>query len=142
MNRYLGHRHDRGRELVCNAAMIPLAEARADSRHAQLPKATYVDFPGGFVGAFSSPAGPVLFVNGDQHRFTDPSWSVRVEKRGDVHRAIFTGLIGGPLVIDYRAWRADPADAWADETLDDFYQWLAAKRASASLIHLWTDRAA
>jgi len=142
MNIHVGHKLDRKRDLVCDAAMRPLHEAPADPAHPRRRKAFYVPFAGGFLGAFSSPGGPMLFVNGEQYAFRDPSWSVRVEIHGEARRAVFDGLRTGPLVVDYPAVRTDPADTWADERLDDFYQWLAAKRADQELIAMWTDRPA
>jgi hypothetical protein len=122
--------------------MSPLHEAPADPAHLRRKKAFYLPIPGGFIGAFSSAAGPVLFVNADQYAFTDTSWSVRVDMQGDARRAVFDGLLSGPLVVNYPAVKADPADAWADERLDDFYQWLATNRADPELIAMWTDRSA
>jgi hypothetical protein len=50
-------------------------------------------------------------------------------------------LRSGPLVVDYPAFKADPADAFADERLDDFHLWLAGKRGDPELNVMWTDRA-
>jgi hypothetical protein len=140
MNHHVGHKLDPQRDLVCDAAMTPLHEAPADPAHPRRRKAFYVPFAGGYIGAFSSPAGPMLFVNGERYAFTDPSWSIRVAMQGDTRRAVFDGLRSGPLTIDYAAFEPDPADTWADERLDDFYQWLAAKRDDRELIAMWTDR--
>lgn len=139
---HVGHKLDRTRDLVCDATMRPLHEAPADPSHPRRRKAFYVPFAGGFIGAFSSPAGPMLFVNGEQYAFRDPSWSVRVEMKGDARRAVFDGLRTGPLSVDYAPVRSEPADTWADERLDDFYQWLVAKRADQELMAMWTDRTA
>jgi hypothetical protein len=142
MNFYVRNKLDKRLDLECDAAMHPLAEVPADPAHVRRRKAFYQAFAGGFIGAFASPAGPILFINADQYAFTDPSWSVRVEKRADVRRAVFDGLRTQPLVVDYTAFQADPADAWADDTLDDLYQWLVANRDSAELIAMWTERPA
>ena len=142
MTFYIRHKLDNQRDLACDAAMMPLAECPAEPAHPRRKKAFYLPIPGGFIGAFSSPAGPVLFVDGDQYAFTDPSWSVHVLAHGDARRAVFGGLRSGPLAIDYTAVKADPADAWADERSDDFYQWLESRRADPELIAMWTDRPA
>ena len=99
MTLHVGHKLDPKRDLVCDDAMRPLQEAPADPARPRRRKAFYVTFPGGYIGAFSSPAGPMLFVNGEQYAFRDPSWSVRVEMKGDARRAVFDGLRTSPLIL-------------------------------------------
>lgn len=143
MNIHVGHKLDRKRDLVCDAAMRPLHESPADPAHPRRRQAFYGPFGGSFIGAFSSPGGPMLFVNGEQHPFG-------IRRRGrSASRSTATLTAPCSTACARGRWPSTTPPcgstrptAGPDERLDDFYPWLAAKRADQELVAMWTDRTA
>ncbi|WP_141676586.1 hypothetical protein [Pseudomonas bananamidigenes] len=134
----LRHKSDRRFLLLCDEKYNPISEERS-GQGVPRNKAFYVRFPGGFMGVYSSPEGPVFFVNDHKMLFSDPAWRVSVHKKMDVNEVFFAGLTKGDLAFEYSVVELDPLDPWSEEEFDDFYIWLTKKRNNREFIDIWTD---
>lgn len=135
---YFQHKNDRHRVLACDQDYCPISEediAQKELRN----RALYVRFPQGFIGVYSSPAGPVLFVNNSKHVFSDWSWNVSVQKGDGFNTFSLIGLTADPLVFDYPEVELCPMDPWSEEVFDNFFLWLANKRHDREFMDMWTE---
>lgn len=136
---YIRHKNAGNRMLVCDGDYRPLTEV-SGGQHKPRNKAFYIKCSVGYIGVYSSPQGPVLFLNDQKFLFTDAAWTVSVQKNGATNRASFTGLGQAPLAFDYPATELDPSDPWSEEQFDDFFIWLETKRSDRELVAMWTDK--
>lgn len=135
---YIRHKNDKSLVLSCDKNYNPLREESAGANKPR-NKAFYVKFHGDFIGVYSSIHGPVLFVNANKHLFTDPSWSVSVQKKGGQNEVAFVGLGQGLEAFEYPVVELDPLDPWSEDLFDDFFIWLEKKRWDREFIDMWTD---
>jgi hypothetical protein len=134
---YVKHEYDRSLVLKCDRHYIPIAEEKLVGDRPNC-FASYLGFPGGFLGTYPSPAGPIFFVNNQKYLFTDPSWHISVAKYGPENEVTFTGLIDGKLVFRYPAVELDPINPWSDEEHDDFFIWLMTHKDDPYTIRILT----
>jgi hypothetical protein len=136
---FIRNKNDKNLLLACDEGCSPLSEGVAGMNKPRA-KAFYVKFPGGFAGVYSSPQGPVAFVNGEKRLFIDPAWSVWVQKVEGVNKVSLAGLSREPMTFEYPAVELDPLDPWSEEEFDDFFIWLMRKRSDQEFIQMWTDK--
>lgn len=135
---YIMNKNDHEKILICDENINPISE-RVDKNIAPRSKAFYVKFPGGYIGAYASMGGPMLFLNNEKYNFKDSSWGVSVRKGGKVNEACFYGFSQGDFSFEYPVVELDPLDPWSEEQFDDFYIWLAMKKNDPEFIDMWTE---
>lgn len=136
---FIRNKNDKSLLLSCDEGYEPMSENVAGANKPRA-KAFYVKVPGGFAGVYSSSQGPVAFVNGEKRLFTDPAWSVSVQKMGVTNKVSLTGLSREPMTFEYPTVKLDPLDPWSEEEFDDFFIWLVRKRSDQEFIQMWTDK--
>jgi len=136
---YIRNKNDRNLLLACDENYDPLSEEVAGTNEPR-SKAFYIRFAGGVVGVYSSSQGPVAFVNSEKRLFTDPGWSVSVQRMGATNEVSFTGLGDEISTFEYPTVKLDPLDPWSEEDFDDFFIWLTRKRNDQEFIRMWTEK--
>jgi hypothetical protein len=134
---YIRHKNLKDRMLVCDTQYRLLHEV-SSVPHKLRDKAFYTHCSVGYVGVYSSPQGPILFINDRQFPFTDAAWNITVQRKKAVNQVTFTGINEGPLTFDHPLVEPDPLDPWSEVAFDDFFNWLATKRTDLELIGMWT----